>query len=182
MKKDAEKRLKYITLSAIFAAATAVGSFIRIPIYPTVPFTLQTFFTVLAASILPPKWAAYSQLTYLLIGLIGFPVFVNGGGPSYIFRPTFGYLLALPIVAFIISSLNQNISLAGRILFHFLGLMLILLIGAMWLYISMNFIINQDFGLQKTFMTGFIVFLPTELSKAILTAIIAQEIYKRNLI
>jgi biotin transport system substrate-specific component len=36
---------------------------------------------------------ALSQIAYLVIGLIWFPVFYQGGGLSYIKQPTFGYLL-----------------------------------------------------------------------------------------
>jgi biotin transport system substrate-specific component len=37
--------------------------------------------------------AAMSQVAYLLLGLTWFNVFTQGGGPDYIHRPTFGYLL-----------------------------------------------------------------------------------------
>lgn len=37
--------------------------------------------------------AAISQVAYLILGLTWFNVFTAGGGPSYIFQPTFGYLL-----------------------------------------------------------------------------------------
>lgn len=40
--------IRQMTLISLFAALTAVGAFISVPIYP-VPLTLQTLFTLLAA-------------------------------------------------------------------------------------------------------------------------------------
>ena len=74
-----------MVLCAMFAALIAVGAFIRIPI-PYVPFTLQLFFTTLAGLLLGPKLGAASSLVYMITGLIGIPIFTEGGGPGYIFR------------------------------------------------------------------------------------------------
>lgn len=37
--------------------------------------------------------AVMSQIAYLALGLVGFPVFAQGGGLSYLKEPSFGYLL-----------------------------------------------------------------------------------------
>ncbi len=81
-----------MVLCAMFAALIAVGAFIRIPI-PYVPFTLQLFFTTLAGLLLGPKLGAASSLVYMITGLIGIPIFTEGGGPGYIFKPSFGYII-----------------------------------------------------------------------------------------
>jgi BioY family. len=80
------KTLKMI-LCAQFAALTAVGAFIRIPI-PVVPFTLQYLFTMLAGLLLGGKYGGLSVLLYIFIGLIGLPVFTEGGGIGYVFKPS----------------------------------------------------------------------------------------------
>ena len=61
-------------LSALFAALTAVGAFIRLPAGPT-SITLQFFFSALAGILLGVKWGAVSQLLYVGLGLLGLPVF-----------------------------------------------------------------------------------------------------------
>lgn len=83
-----EKTIKTtdMVLCAMFAALIAVGAFIRIPI-PYVPFTLQLFFTTLAGLLLGPKLGAASSLVYMITGLIGIPIFTEGGGPGYILSP-----------------------------------------------------------------------------------------------
>ena len=58
MEKNREKIRKLI-LCAFFAALTAVGAFIKIPV-PVVPFTLQFLCTTLAGWLLGGKWGALS--------------------------------------------------------------------------------------------------------------------------
>jgi len=78
-------KTKNMILAALFAALTAAGALIRIPLGPA-PITLQFFFTALAGILLGPYLGALSQLMYVLLGLAGLPVFTAGGGPSYIFH------------------------------------------------------------------------------------------------
>ena len=70
---------KNMIYTALFAALTAVGAFLRIPMgYSSV--TLQYLFTAMAGLLLGRKWGALSQLLYVLLGLVGLPIFTMGGG------------------------------------------------------------------------------------------------------
>ena len=82
-------------------ALTAVGAFIKIPL-PYIPFTLQTFFVFYSGILLGAKLGMLSQIIYILIGLVGIPVFSNGGGPSYVFQPSFGFLIGFIISTFFV--------------------------------------------------------------------------------
>ena len=86
-------RTKSMILAALFAALTAVGAFLRIPT-PVSSFTLQIMFTAMAGVLLGRKWGAVSQAVYVLLGLLGLPVFTNGGGLGVVLQPTFGFCLA----------------------------------------------------------------------------------------
>ena len=68
-----------LVLTALFAALTAIGAFLRIPA-GEISFTLQVFFTSMAGILLGPWWGAASQVVYVLLGLIGLPIFTEGGG------------------------------------------------------------------------------------------------------
>ncbi len=87
-------KTKMLLLTALFAALTAVGAFLKIPI-PPVAITLQTLFMVLAGLLLGAKYGALSQLVYVALGLVGLPIFTQGGGFSYVLMPSFGFLLGL---------------------------------------------------------------------------------------
>lgn len=92
-----------LTVCGLFSALIAVGAFIKIVIpvgADSMNFTLQWFFVLLAGLLLGSKRAFLSVSTYLLIGLMGIPVFARGGGPAYLLRPTFGFLLGFAMAAY----------------------------------------------------------------------------------
>ena len=81
MKTSNREKTYKIALVAMFAALSAIGAFIRVPM-PMVPFTLQLFFTTMAGLLLGGELGALSVGVYVLIGLLGLPVFTGGGGFS----------------------------------------------------------------------------------------------------
>jgi biotin transport system substrate-specific component len=91
---------RQMVLAALFAALTAAGAFVAIPIGP-VPIVLQNLFVMLAALLLGPRWGLASVGVYLLAGAVGLPVFAGGtGGLARLAGPTGGYLVGyLPAVA-----------------------------------------------------------------------------------
>ena len=76
-------KTKNLILCGLFTSLIVVGAFIRIPI-PVVPFTLQLLFTMLAGLLLGGKWGAASVCIYIVLGLMGLPVFAEGGGLAYV--------------------------------------------------------------------------------------------------
>ena len=72
-------RTKNLMYCSLFTALIAVGAFIKIPI-PVVPFTLQFLFTTLAGLLLGSKMGAVSVIAYMVLGLVGLPIFPEGGG------------------------------------------------------------------------------------------------------
>ncbi|MCB5624660.1 biotin transporter BioY, partial [Bifidobacterium animalis] len=64
-------------------------------------FTLQFFFVLLAGILLGPKLGALAVLLYVVIGLLGLPIFAAGGGLAYIVRPSFGYLIGFIAGAYV---------------------------------------------------------------------------------
>jgi biotin transport system substrate-specific component len=77
---------------------------------PPVPFTLQTFFVLMSGLLLGPKYGPLSQVLYVVLGLIGLPIFAGGmGGLQQVFSPSFGFLLG-----FIAESWLAGLLLSGR--------------------------------------------------------------------
>ena len=76
-------RSKTIVLTGMMAAILAVLSQISIPLPSGVPITMQTFAVALAGFTLGIWQGSASVLIYLLLGLIGVPVFAGfSGGPG----------------------------------------------------------------------------------------------------
>ena len=98
---------RQLVRTALFAALTAVGAFLKIPLGPSA-ITLQFFFTAMAGCLLGSGCGALSQLIYVALGLLGLPVFTAGGGFSYVLHPTFGFLLGLIPAAWVIGRLARS--------------------------------------------------------------------------
>ena len=80
-------RTKDIAYIAVFVALLAVCSWITVP--TTVPFTLQTLGVFLAVGVLGGQRGTLAILAYLLLGLVGAPVFSGfGGGAGAFFTPS----------------------------------------------------------------------------------------------
>jgi biotin transport system substrate-specific component len=156
-----------MSLVALFAALTGIGAFIRIPI-PYVPLSLQNLMVMFAGLILGGRLAALSQLVYILVGLLGIPIFVHGGGLGYVLQPSFGYLLGFIPGAYVIGRLIENREPLSRpfLLAALLaGTMVIYLLGVPVLYLNLNLIQQKAFSLTTAMWAGFLIFLPGDLIK-----------------
>ncbi len=108
MKNSEQNRLRQMVYAAMFGALTAVGALIVIPLQP-LPITLQSFFTGLAGVLLGSRAGASSQVVYVLLGVIGLPVFAGGkSGVGTLLGPSGGYLLGFIVAAYIIGRVIES--------------------------------------------------------------------------
>ena len=98
-----------MVLCGMFAALVAIGAFIQIPGPYMDYFTLQFFFVLLAGLILGADKGAISVGCYVLLGLVGVPIFAAGGGIGYIFRPSFGYLVGFIVSAYVTGKVCEKL-------------------------------------------------------------------------
>ncbi len=103
-----------IALVASFAALVAACAQLTLPLVGIpVPVTLQTFGVALAGAVLGARRGALAVGLYLVVGLAGAPVFAQfGGGLGVVGRPSFGYLAAFPLAAFVTGYFCE--AMAGR--------------------------------------------------------------------
>jgi biotin transport system substrate-specific component len=100
--KEERLPLKGMVYASMFGAMTAVGALVSIPLQP-VPIVLTNLFLNIAAVLLGPALAALSQIIYILLGVIGLPVFSGGkAGFGVLLGPTGGYLVGFVLGAFVI--------------------------------------------------------------------------------
>lgn len=169
-----------LAIIPIFSVLTAVGAFIKLPIGP-VPISMQTVFVVLSGIILGRK-AIYSQLIYVLLGLLGLPVFTSGGGIGYIFTPTFGYLVGFILASYLIGTLREKlktITVLKLFLISFLGLIVIYTSGAGYLYILKNLIMGDTpISLAKAIKFGALVFIPGDTLWCVFAAFLGKRLTK----
>ncbi|WP_097028159.1 biotin transporter BioY [Clostridium peptidivorans] len=172
------RNTRNLILVAMFAALTAIGAFIKIPV-PYVPFTLQYLFCALAGVILGSRLGALSQIVYVSIGLLGVPVFTEGGGFNYVFKPTFGYLIGFIIAAYVIGKIRENVkelTFTKAIFMLLSGLFFIYLLGVIYLYISYNLYLGQSISFYFVFFYGFVVCIGGDLVLTVFAAYISVKI------
>lgn len=81
-----------MTQASLFASLMAICAWISIPL-PPVFVTLQTFALFLTLGILGGRWGSVSILLYLLLGIVGLPVFTGfRGGASALLDASGGFL------------------------------------------------------------------------------------------
>lgn len=169
-----KNKIRELLLTALFAALTAVGAFVRIPVgYSSI--TLQFFFCCMAGFLLGPYWGAASQLVYVLLGLIGLPVFTEGGGLTYLARPGFGFLLGLIPAAFLTGLLSQKRpgTFFRQILAALLGLTALYVVGVPWFCFALKS------GFSWEIICSCLVFLPFDLIKLLLALLLRRKLGKR---
>ncbi|WP_246027664.1 biotin transporter BioY [Lysinibacillus antri] len=165
---------------SLFAALTAIGAFIKIPL-PYVPFTLQVLFVFLAGSLLGSKRGLQSQLAYVAIGLAGLPVFTQGGGIGYFLQPTFGYLLGYIGGAFVVGLIVERI--ANPKTYHFIlanlaGLLVVYLIGVPYLYMALNLWMGIPTSWTHVWMIGFVYAIAGDVLISMIAGVLATRLYK----
>ncbi len=171
-------KTKDIVLISLFAALIAIGAFIRIPIGP-VPFTMQFLFCAYAGVLLGSKRGLYAMLLYLSIGLVGIPIFTKGGGISYIFQPTFGYLIGFTICAFIVGRLTEKLDKITFIRVFIpvvLGLMVVYTCGVSYMYIIVNYYFGKQMVLSKAIALGFTPFIIPDLFWSTVIGLTSTEV------
>ena len=165
----------------LFAALIAVGAFIKIMIplgVYEVTLSLQFLFSLLAGLLLGARSGLMSVLTYLIIGLVGVPVFAHGGGPAYLLRPTFGFLIGFAAAAWIAGKLRE---VSGRPVFPkllfacFLGEMAYYACGLIYYYIMFNYVLTngKTIGLKELFLVWFLSTVVPDFILCVLAAALA---------
>lgn len=133
-----------IVFCGLFIALITLGTFIRIPIGNDF-YTLQFLFTLLAGLVLGPRLGALAVGAYVLLGLLGVPVFASGGGPGYLAQPTFEYLVGFIVQAWFCGAAARRWnarSVREMLLVNLGGMAIVYFFGLVWFYISSNFIIH----------------------------------------
>lgn len=176
--------IRLLILSTLFAVLTAVSSVFIIPL-PFIPMTLQTSIVLLSGLFLGAKGGAISQAFYVLLGLIGLPVFAGGvGGLHHVFVPTFGFIIGFVFAAGVVGFIRDKLDhkLKNKFLAYFIaciaGVLTYYAFGLPFLFLNLRYVAGMDIGIAKTFQIGFIPFVIPDLIKACFAAAIAAKYSK----
>ena len=178
-----KNRITDAVLISLFTALTVVGAFIKIPI-PYVPLTLQTMMVMFAGLILGSRRGALSQVLYIALGLLGLPIFAQGGGPAYVLQPSFGFLLGFVAGAYVIGKIVEGgpgPSSARTLAALILGQLAIYLLGISYLYLGLNYIMQKPVAFLTVLKIGVLVFIPGDILKTAVALVVVAPIRHRLL-
>ena len=165
-------KTKRLAIGSLFVALTAVCAQITIPT-PAIPFSLSLLPVFLCGALLGPGDAFLAMGAYLLMGLIGLPVFSNlTGGAGKLLGVTGGYILGyLPCVAaeaWIIRKLGRS--------FHFMVLAMICGLFACYALGTVWFAVTKHTDLAVALNLCVWPFLIGDLAKILLSAFLAGRL------
>lgn len=172
---------RQLTLCALFTALTAIGAFIQIPVPYMDYFTLQFLFVTLAGMILGSRLGSIAIGTYVIMGLLGIPVFAAGGGIQYIFRPSFGYLIGFIVTAFVVGLLCENFrkpTLKHYLAAAFTGMFITYTIGFVYKFVMLNFYMNEPTAIWVVIAASLPLDIPGDALLCVLSALLAVRICK----
>lgn len=168
--------LKGMVYASMFGALTAVGALLSIPLYP-VPLTLQNLFTFLSGLLLGGYYGALSQVVYVLLGVIGVPIFGGGkAGLGVLLGPTGGYLFGFIIGAYVIGKVARARSdpgVAWLFMAIVLGDMVIYAVGIT----QLSFVARL--GVKKALLVGFLPFVAGDALKSLVAGLLAMKIRRQ---
>lgn len=175
------RNAKNMALCGVFTALIAIGAFIRIPV-PVVPFTLQYLFTMLAGLLLGAKLGAAAVALYVGMGLIGFPIFTQGGGFGYVFNPSFGYLVGFIVGAYATGKIahTEEPPRFGRLLAaNLIGLFIVYAFGMVHCYLIHNLYMSDPMGVWTLFLYCFVLAVPGDIVLCFVAAAVAKRVMPR---
>lgn len=112
-------RVRDVVLTIIGTAFITVAGYITIPLpFTPVPISLATFAVLLTGAALGPLRGAASAGLYLVLGLVGVPLFAHGAS-GWAFS-SFGYIVGYVVAALLVGALARRRS--DRSVWSMLGL------------------------------------------------------------
>lgn len=181
--KHAKRReyLYAIAMMALSIAMTTIGAYISIPI-GTIKITLQFLVTNTVCLLLGKKWGGLSIWIYILMGLVGLPIFSQfAGGLSYVLQPSFGFLIGFAVggqVAAFVREKSGKDTYLTYFVSSLIDLMVLDVIGVVYGAIIMYGYMHSAMSVWKFLVAFLLPFIPIDIAKCALSALLCNRLYK----
>ncbi len=165
-----------MTRIALLIAVLSVSSYLVIPLpFTPIVLSMHTVMVNLIGLMLKPRHAAYTICIYLLLGLMGVPIFSGGtAGPGKLFGPTggfyFGFLFAVIAISMLKGKKNKFIRYAIVTIGVGLPIQHLFAILFMCFY--------NGFNIQAAVLTVSLPFIPGDIIKCILASMLGIAVNK----
>lgn len=180
-KTNRNTHVLHLVMCAMFAALTAIGAFIQIPLPRLDYFTLQFLFVILSGMVMGPRLGAASVAVYVLLGLVGLPIFAAGGGIAYVLRPSFGFLAAFIGASFVTGMICRWLKADAfwKYLIAALGgFVVTYAVGLVYKYLILTLYTGEDITFWVVLLDCFPIDIPCDLALCCLAAFLAKRTEK----
>ncbi len=180
-------RTRRLTACAVMAAVCCLLGPVSVPIGP-VPISLGTLGIYMSVTLLGWRLGSLATLVYLLLGLVGLPVFTGFmGGAGRLFGPTGGYLMGYLPMALVSGAVIDAaarrfagrggklavLSAAVQILGMVLGTAVLYVFGTAW------FCVQSGSALSHAIAVCVTPFIPFDIVKIAVAATVCGTIRRR---
>ena len=166
---------KHLALIGVMSAVLCILGPLALPIGP-VPISLGSFAVYLTVYILGMKKGTISICIYILLGLVGIPVFSSfSGGVGKVMGPTGGYIVGYILLALIFGffidkwKTNYGFIALGMVL----GTIALYLLGTLWLAYQ------AEMSFQAALAAGVLPFIAGDIIKMIVAGLVGEQVRKR---
>jgi biotin transport system substrate-specific component len=169
-------KVKDLCLMTVCLCILIICSKIAVPI-GVISITLQTFAVAIIPYILKWKRASIVLTAYILMGLIGIPVFSDGGGFFYVLKPSFGFILGFFFQSFVSGSTLFQPNKIAHFIKGILGLFIIDIVGMLYMYIILRFYMHKEaVSLLYILEIGFLPFIVKDIFSVLLAGVISLRL------
>ena len=121
-------------------------------------------------------------VTYIIIGLVGIPVFASGGGLGYIYLPSFGFIIGFIIMHLVMSLMSRFLKrfkkVVGYLISSIIGLITLYLVGIIYALFIFNVYQDLGYSIIKILNLMVLPFIAFDLIKCLLASIIVSRLDK----
>jgi biotin transport system substrate-specific component len=176
-----------LALVPVFTVLMIISAQIRIPV-SVVVITLQLTVAILSGLLLGARLGFLSQVLYILMGLMGLPVFAGGGGIGYVTVISFGYIIGFAFCALVGGYLADQMDkrttntkgfahYLGIVAISFVSLFVCYLFGMTYMYLLTNF--YTDSSVSKMGINAILMANLLPIAKDVVLCLLAAELARR---
>lgn len=182
-----------MALVSLFAVLVGVGAMIRIHLpFSPVPLTLQTAMVLMAGLMLGARRGAMALVLYMIMGLLGLPVFAGPAGFQNVVMPSFGFIIGFIPAAWATGRICEIAAgrvvdvrrrplfeLVTRIVASTAGVVIYDVIGVLWLHMNINYVMGKSMTFYQSMAIGLFPFILTDLLKLVVVVLLITIISGR---
>ena len=127
------------------------------------------------------KWGTISVVLYIVLGLLGLPIFAGGGGFAYFLQPSFGFIIGFAVGGFFAALFREKLgktNFSAYMLASLLNILIIDIVGLVYGAVIMYGYNHSAMTAWKFLMTFLIPFIPFDIAKGAIGSIVCVKVNK----